>query len=125
MKNDTDFRIHLGFTFHDYDHFSLNAGWFASAGIAMILAGFLNVAVKRGGGKDKVIWVLCLTAIVIFAIRFALVSFIMPQPQVYVGILLLPPPVTLTSLNISRLVVDHFQFIFSEIVSKEKCLSAR
>lgn len=32
--------LHLGFTFHDYDHLSLNAVWFASAGIAMILAGF-------------------------------------------------------------------------------------
>ena len=80
--------LHLAFTFHDYDHFSLNAVWFASAGIAMILCGFLNIAVIRDGGKDKVIWVLCLIANAIFAVLFAVVSFILPQPQVYFGILL-------------------------------------
>ena len=80
--------LHLAFTFHDYDHFSLDAVWFASAGIAMILAGFLNIAVIRDGGKDKVIWVLCLIANAIFAVLFAVVSFILPQPQVYFGIIL-------------------------------------
>ncbi len=80
--------LHLAFTFNDYDHFTLDAVWFASAGIAMILAGFLNIVVIRDGGKDTVVWVLCLIANAIFAVLFAVVSFILPQPQVYFGILL-------------------------------------
>ena len=90
--------VHLGFTFHDYDHFSLNAAWFASAGIAMILAGFLNIAVMRDGGKDKVVLALGLIANATLAILFAVVSFILPQPQVYFGILLFGVTAILTFL---------------------------
>ncbi len=45
--------LHILFTFHDYDEFSLRALWFASAGVAIILAGFLNVVLLRDVGKDK------------------------------------------------------------------------
>ncbi len=31
--------IHILFTFHDYDEFSMRALWFASTGVAIILAG--------------------------------------------------------------------------------------
>ena len=89
--------LHLAFTFHDYNRFTLDAVWFASAGIAMILAGFLNIAVIRDGGKDKVIWALCLIANSMFAVLFAVVSFIMPQPQVYFGILLFAAAAFLSS----------------------------
>jgi hypothetical protein len=35
--------LHVSVTFVDYDTFSMNALWFASAGVAIIPAGFLNV----------------------------------------------------------------------------------
>ncbi len=35
--------LHVLFTFHDYDEFSLRALWFASAGVAILLTGFLNI----------------------------------------------------------------------------------
>ena len=45
--------LHVLVTFHDYDEFSLRALWFASAGVAIILAGFLNIVLLREVGKDK------------------------------------------------------------------------
>ena len=52
--------LHVLITFHDYDSFSVRALWFASAGIAIILAGFLNIILLRDAGKDTVVWTLCL-----------------------------------------------------------------
>lgn len=54
--------IHILFTFHDYDTFSMRALWFASAGVAIILAGFLNIVLLRDVGKDKVVRLLCVLA---------------------------------------------------------------
>lgn len=45
--------IHVFVTFIDYDEFSIRALWFASAGVAIILAGFLNIILLRDTGKDK------------------------------------------------------------------------
>ncbi|MEO7660547.1 MAG: hypothetical protein ABIV48_13110 [Pyrinomonadaceae bacterium] len=72
-------------TFHDYDSFSLRALWFASAGVAIILAGFLNIILLRDVGKDTVVWTLCLITNLIFAAMFVLAVLVLPQPQVFVG----------------------------------------
>jgi hypothetical protein len=80
--------LHVAFTFHDYDSFSLEALWFASAGVALILAGFLNLILLRGAGKDKVVRLLCLLTNIIFAVMFALALFLLSQPQVFVGLAL-------------------------------------
>ncbi len=77
--------LHVLATFHDYDSFTLRALWFASAGIAIILAGFLNIILLRDVGKDRVVWLLCLITNLIFAVMFVLVLLILPQPQVFVG----------------------------------------
>ena len=77
--------LHVLVTFHDYDSFSLRALWFASAGIAIILAGFLNIILLRDVGKDRVVWMLCLITNLIFAVMFVLALVILPQPQVFVG----------------------------------------
>lgn len=80
--------LHVAFTFHDYDSFSLRALWFASAGVALVLAGFLNIVLLRDVGKDKVVWLLCLITNIIFAAMFTLALSLMMQPQVFVGLAL-------------------------------------
>lgn len=80
--------LHILFTFYDYDEFSLRALWFASAGVAIILAGFLNIVLLRDAGKDKVVWFLCILTNIIFAVMFSAVLFLMQQPQVFVGVAL-------------------------------------
>lgn len=80
--------LHCMFTASNYDGFSLDAVWFLGSGIAIILAGFLNIAAIRVGGKDVVIKYLCLTANLIFAALFGIVLWLMTQPQVLVGLVL-------------------------------------
>jgi hypothetical protein len=77
--------LHVLVTFHDYDSFTVRALWFASAGVAIILAGFLNIILLRDVGKDRVVWLLCLITNLIFAVMFVLALLILPQPQVFVG----------------------------------------
>jgi hypothetical protein len=77
--------LHVLVTFHDYDSFTVTALWFASAGVAIILAGFLNVILLRAVGKDRVVWMLCFITNLIFAVMFVLALLVLPQPQVYVG----------------------------------------
>jgi hypothetical protein len=90
--------LHILFTFHDYDEFSLRALWFASAGVAIILAGFLNIILLRDVGKDKVVWLFCIITNVIFAVMFSVTLVLMWQPQVFVGIALFVAATALTLL---------------------------
>jgi hypothetical protein len=59
--------------------------WFIGSGVAIILAGFLNLIVLRDVGKDKVGWMLCLIGNLILAVLFVLALLILPQPQVFAG----------------------------------------
>ena len=77
--------LHVLVTFHDYDSFTVRALWFASAGVAIILAGFLNIILLRDVGKDRVVWLLCFITNLIFAVMFVLALLILSQPQVFVG----------------------------------------
>lgn len=77
--------VHILFTFHDYDEFSLWALWFASAGVAIILAGFLNIVLLRDVGKDKVVKLLCILTNILFVVMFSAALYLMQQPQVFVG----------------------------------------
>ncbi len=77
--------LHVLVTFHDYDSFSVRALWFASAGVAIILAGFLNIILLRDVSKDTVVWTLCLITNFIFAVMFILALLVLLQPQVFVG----------------------------------------
>ena len=77
--------LHVLVTFHDYDSFTVRALWFASAGVAIILAGFLNIILLRDMGKDRVVWLLCFITNLIFAVMFVLALLVLPQPQVFVG----------------------------------------
>jgi hypothetical protein len=77
--------LHVLVTFHDYDSFTVRALWFASAGVAIILAGFLNIILLRDVGKDRVVWMLCFITNLIFAVMFVLALLVLAQPQVFVG----------------------------------------
>ena len=91
--------LHILFTFHDYDEFSMRALWFASAGVAIILAGFLNLVLLRDVGKDKLVRSLGILTNLIFVVMFGAVLFLMPQPQAFVGVALFGIAAILTLLN--------------------------
>ena len=77
--------LHILVTFRDYDSFTVRALWFASAGVAIILASFLNIILLRDVGKDRVVWMLCFITNLIFAVMFILALLVLPQAQVFVG----------------------------------------
>jgi hypothetical protein len=93
--------LHISVTFVDYDTFSLRALWFAGAGVAIILAGFLNVVLLRDVGKDKIVRLLCILTNLIFLVMFATTLFLMRQPQVFFGAALFGAA-TILALIISR-----------------------
>ena len=78
---------HIGFTYHDYDRLTMGAVWFIGTGVALILAGFLNVALGRDVGGDRLVRGLCHGTNVVFTLGFAGALFMLPQPQVIVGLL--------------------------------------
>lgn len=79
---------HIIFTFHDYEEFSLDAMWFAGSGLALVFAGFLNVAHVRAGGRDPVVRALTIVTDAACALLFAAALTLMRQPQVFVGLAL-------------------------------------
>ena len=95
--------LHVSVTFVDYDTFSLRALWFAGAGVAIILAGFLNVVLLRDAGKDRVVRLLSVLANIIFAAMFAAALTLMQQPQVFVGLALFIIA-AVTSLTVNKAV---------------------
>ena len=80
--------LHCWFTFYNYDGLSFEAVWFLGTGIAIVLAGFINIAELRDGGKDTVIWTMALITNVLFLLGFAGASYMMRQPQVFFGAIL-------------------------------------
>jgi len=80
--------LHVGFTPFNYGRFDMDAMWFLGSGLAIILAGFLNIAVIRGRGKDKLVWVLGLITNLGFAILFGIGLLLLTQPQVFVDLAL-------------------------------------
>lgn len=80
--------VHIGFTYHDYDRFTMGAVWFIGTGIAIILAGFLNITLGRDVGRDRLVRWLCLTTNIVFTLGFAGALLMLPQPQVLIGLLL-------------------------------------
>jgi hypothetical protein len=79
---------HVLFTFHDYEEFSLRAMWFAGSGLALVFAGFLNVAHIRAAGRDPLVRALTVLTDAACALLFAAALTLMRQPQVLVGLAL-------------------------------------
>jgi len=80
--------LHLLFTFHNYDEFTLGALWFASAGIAIIFAGFLNLISIRLAGRDALARSLCFVSNLVLTALFVAALWLIRQPQVFAGALL-------------------------------------
>lgn len=76
--------LHIGFTPFNYDRLNMEAMWFVGTGVAIILAGFLNVAVIRVA--DRVVRTLSIITNASFALLFAVALFRLAQPQVFVGL---------------------------------------
>jgi hypothetical protein len=79
---------HTLFTLHDYDEFSLGAMWFFGSGLALVFAGFLNVANLRAAGRDPLVRTLTVLTNVLCALLFVAALSLMRQPQVVAGIAL-------------------------------------
>jgi hypothetical protein len=79
---------HVLFTLHDYDEFSLRAMWFFGSGLALVFAGFLNVAHLRAAGRDALVRALTVLTNVLCALLFVAALSLMRQPQVFVGVAL-------------------------------------
>ncbi len=80
--------VHIGFTYHDYDRFTMGAVWFIGTGVAIILSGFLNLALRRDVGRDRLVRWLCHGTNIVFTLGFAGATLMLPQPQVFLGLLL-------------------------------------
>jgi hypothetical protein len=93
--------LHVAFTFNNYRGISYDAAWFVGTGLAIILAGFINIAMLRDDGRDTVIWSMALITNVIFLVGFVAATFAMRQPQVFVGAVLF------AITTIYSFVIDH------------------
>lgn len=80
--------VHIGFTFFNYHGLSYEAIWFLGTGVAIVLAGFVNIAMLRDGGRDIVVWAMALVTDLFFLLAFAAASYMMREPQVFIGTLL-------------------------------------
>ena len=78
--------LHVAFTPCNYDGFGLDAMWFAGAGLAIVFAGFLNLALLRDGGR--LTQILCIVADLTVAALFGAALPLLREPQVFLGLLL-------------------------------------
>lgn len=69
--------------------FSMGAMYFASAGLSLMLLGFLNLALRYDAGGNRVLRTLCHTANVLLTIFAAFAVVVIPEPQAYFGLAML------------------------------------
>lgn len=67
---------------------SVDAMYFASAGLAMVVIGFLNIAMSRNL-DDRLTVILCYVANVLFTIFGILTAWALKESQAYFGVVLL------------------------------------
>lgn len=79
--------VHLCFTPFAYQVFTHNTLWFFGAGMAIVYAGFLNLA-HLAHPAANTLRVLCLIASVLTGLMFAIALSVVPEPQVFVGLTL-------------------------------------
>ena len=77
--------LHIAVTFFNYHGLSYEAVCFLGTGVGIVLAGFINIAMLRDGGRDTVIWSMALITNIVFLLGFTAASYMMRQPQVFVG----------------------------------------
>ncbi|MBA2338972.1 MAG: hypothetical protein H0V88_01130 [Pyrinomonadaceae bacterium] len=81
--------VHTSLTPVFMSRLSPGAMWFAGAGLAMVVLGFLNVCLRRDAGRDRVVRLLCHVANVVFTMFGGLTAFVINEPQGYFGLVLL------------------------------------
>jgi hypothetical protein len=81
--------VHTSLTPMFYGRLSPGAMWFAGAGLAMIFVGFLNIALARVAGKDRVIAMLCYVANLTTVVFGVLIVVVDNEPQVIFGLILI------------------------------------
>src|SRR5436305_10103330 len=80
--------VHTSLTPVFNKEFSVDAMYFASAGLAMVITGFLNIAMSRNA-DDRPTVILCRIANVLFTAFGLLTALAIREPQAYLGIGLL------------------------------------
>lgn len=81
--------VHASLTPVFYGRFSLNALWFAGSGLTMIFFGFLNIALSRAIGQDRLLQILCYVANLITTVFGVLLVTVDSEPQVIFGLVLI------------------------------------
>lgn len=81
--------VHTSLTPVFYARFNANAMWFAGAGLAMSLAGLLNIVLSRDAGRDRFLRLACYIVNVVFLVFGVLTVQVVPEPQAYFALLLL------------------------------------
>jgi hypothetical protein len=81
--------VHTALTHVFYGRFSLNALWFAGSGLTMIFLGFLNIALSRAVGQDRLVQILCYIANLITTVFGILLVTVDSEPQVIFGFVLI------------------------------------
>lgn len=82
--------VHTLFTFTFAERLTQGAVWFAGSGLAMIFAGFVNLAFGRGAaGRDRVVRLLCYLTNALLLVFGALAAVAVQEPQGYLGIALI------------------------------------
>ncbi len=77
--------VHTSLTPVIIGRFSMGALYFASAGLAMILLGFLNLSLRSDNG-NRVLRILCHTANIVMTAFAAFAVIVIPEPQAYFGV---------------------------------------
>jgi MFS-type transporter involved in bile tolerance (Atg22 family) len=81
--------VHTVLTPVFYGRFSLSALWFAGSGLTMIFLGFLNIALSRAIGRDRLVQILCHVANLITTVFGILLVTVDSEPQVIFGLVLI------------------------------------
>lgn len=77
--------IHLGLSAFAWRDWNANALWFAGSGLAILLAGLINIVMLRAGavdGTQRAVWALANLAMTAF---FGLAWTVLKAPQVIAG----------------------------------------
>ena len=78
--------VHTSLTPVIIGRFSMGAMYFASAGLALILLGFLNLALRNDKGGNRVLRILCYIANCLMTIFAVFAVLVIPEPQAYFGL---------------------------------------
>lgn len=81
--------VHTALTPVFYGRLSVGAMWFAGSGLTMMFVGFLNVALNRGAGRDRLVKILCYAANLLTLVFGVMIVFVTNAPQVVFGLVLI------------------------------------